>query len=89
MYTAVFQPQRRSVAEKFQPRRTAFVYELDDDEDGLDIPTTLYRSKADCPKACLSSKQAANLKDGTSTLHHQRLCYFLFSAVHRRASWKA
>lgn len=61
VYTAVFQPQRRSVAEKFQPRRTAFVYELDDDEDGLDIPTTLYRSKADCPKACLSSKQAVNL----------------------------
>jgi IK cytokine len=31
------------------PRRTAFVYDMDDPEAG-DIPTTLRRSKEDCPK---------------------------------------
>lgn len=51
IFTAVFQPPRRHVAEKFQPHRMAFAYELDDDAEGLDIPTTLHRSKADCPKA--------------------------------------
>eukprot|EP00208_Stichococcus_sp_RCC1054_P003303 CAMPEP_0206141376 /NCGR_PEP_ID=MMETSP1473-20131121/12694_1 /ASSEMBLY_ACC=CAM_ASM_001109 /TAXON_ID=1461547 /ORGANISM="Stichococcus sp, Strain RCC1054" /LENGTH=381 /DNA_ID=CAMNT_0053535919 /DNA_START=132 /DNA_END=1274 /DNA_ORIENTATION=+ len=51
VYTAIFQPPKRNVAERFLPRRTAFAYDLDDDADGgLDIPTTLYRSKADCPK---------------------------------------
>lgn len=33
----------------FLPRRMAFVYDLEDVE-SLDIPTTLHRSKADCPK---------------------------------------
>ena len=39
---------RTSVAEQFLPRRTAFLYEL---EDVLapDAPTTLRRSKDDCP----------------------------------------
>lgn len=50
IFTAVFQPPRRNVAQKFQRHRMAFAYELDEEEDGLDIPTTLHRSKADCPK---------------------------------------
>lgn len=51
IFTAIFQPPRRHVAENFQPHRMAFAYELDDGAEGLDIPTTLHRSKADCPKA--------------------------------------
>lgn len=50
IFTAVFQPPRRNVAQKFQRHRMAFAYELDEEEDALDIPTTLHRSKADCPK---------------------------------------
>jgi IK cytokine len=50
LYNAVFRPQsvsRAQVREMFQPRRTAFVFEF---EEGCgDVPTTLRRSKADCP----------------------------------------
>jgi hypothetical protein len=56
LYNAVFRPpphNRALVRESFQPRRTAFVFEF---EDGAsDVPTTLRRSKADCPpvQVCL------------------------------------
>ncbi len=38
--------------EQFLPRRMAFVYEFEVDEFGVvpDIPTTVRRSKADCPQ---------------------------------------
>jgi hypothetical protein len=52
VYNAVFHPPKVAVAEMFQPRRTAFVFDLDEIGHGLDIPTTLRRSKADCPKVC-------------------------------------
>ncbi|KAL4420939.1 hypothetical protein ABPG77_001422 [Micractinium sp. CCAP 211/92] len=48
-----FDPKQRGpgvpVAELFLPRRTAFVYELED-PGAPDVPTTLRRSKEDCPK---------------------------------------
>jgi hypothetical protein len=50
VYHAVFRPvggNRNLVREMFQPRRTAFVFEFG--EGGSDVPTTLRRSKADCP----------------------------------------
>jgi hypothetical protein len=50
VYSAVFRPQngnRAVVREMFQPRRTAFVFEFG--EGCSDVPTTLRRSKADCP----------------------------------------
>lgn len=50
VYHAVFRPaggSRNLVREMFQPRRTAFVFEFG--EGGGDVPTTLRRSKADCP----------------------------------------
>ena len=52
MYDIVFHPPKANVAETFQPRRTAFLYDLDAIGHGLGIPTTLRRSKADCPKVC-------------------------------------
>ncbi|GFH06585.1 uncharacterized protein HaLaN_01239, partial [Haematococcus lacustris] len=44
---------KAQVYEQFLPRRMAFVYEFEADENGqvADIPTTLRRSKADCPQA--------------------------------------
>ncbi len=50
VYDTIFRPPRVDVAELYLPRRTAFVYEMDS---GNDIPTTLRRSRADCPKVCL------------------------------------
>ena len=49
VFDAIFNPPKINVSEQFLPRRTAFVYELDDDSFNSDIPTTLRRSKADCP----------------------------------------
>lgn len=49
VFNAVFNPPKINVSELFLPRRTAFVYELEDSEYGSDIPTTLRRSKLDCP----------------------------------------
>jgi IK cytokine len=49
VFAAVFNPPKINVSELFLPRRTAFVYELDGDAFASDIPTTLRRSKADCP----------------------------------------
>ncbi len=49
VFNSVFNPPKINVSELFLPRRTAFVYELEDDEYGSDIPTTLRRSKLDCP----------------------------------------
>ncbi len=56
VYNAAFHPPKVNVVEMFQPRRTAFVFDLDEGENGLDIPTTLRRSKADCPKARLTMR---------------------------------
>ena len=55
VYNAVFHPPKVNAVEMFQPRRTAFVFDLDELGSGLDIPTTLRRSKADCPKARLTT----------------------------------
>ena len=49
VFAAVFRPPRVNASELFLPRRTAFVYELDAEPGTSDIPTTLRRSKADCP----------------------------------------
>lgn len=49
VFNTIFRPPQRDVSQMFLPRRMAFVYELEDG-DALDIPTTLHRSKADCPK---------------------------------------
>lgn len=49
VFDAIFNPPMINVSEQFLPRRTAFMYELDDDGFNSDIPTTLRRSKADCP----------------------------------------
>jgi IK cytokine len=49
LYNALFNPAKVDISELFLPRRTAFVYDLDANFSTTDIPTTLRRSKADCP----------------------------------------
>ncbi len=49
VYAALFEPERINAADQFLPGRTAFVYELEDGAAAADIPTTLRRSRADCP----------------------------------------
>ncbi|KAG2488795.1 hypothetical protein HYH03_012595 [Edaphochlamys debaryana] len=50
LYSTLFQPPRSNARELYLPRRTAFVYDFDN-EDSLDtdIPTTLRRPKSECP----------------------------------------
>ncbi len=50
IYNALFNPVKLDVSEMFLPRRTAFVYDLDEEFSPSDIPTMLRRSKADCPQ---------------------------------------
>lgn len=62
LYHAVFRTanaNRNVVREMFQPRRTAFVFEFA--EGSSDVPTTLRRSKADCPAVQVSQQGAGGL----------------------------
>jgi hypothetical protein len=63
IFRTLFRPSTRRVNELFSPHRMAYIIDLepvngqqdDDNEKGThaldDIPTTLIRSKADCPNA--------------------------------------
>lgn len=55
VYSAIFNPPRTDVSSMFLPKRMAFVYELEEGEATTDIPTTLRRSKEDCPKVRLQA----------------------------------
>ncbi|EFJ46806.1 hypothetical protein VOLCADRAFT_105330 [Volvox carteri f. nagariensis] len=52
VFNTLFSAPRANVREMYLPRRTAFVYDFDN-EDSLDtdIPTTLRRPKSECPPA--------------------------------------
>ena len=81
MFRAIFQPPRRDVAGAFLPRRTAFVYDMEDSY--VEIPTTLRRSKDDCPKvwcflACIPFFVAPHLVQ-----MHPLLCIEIPKAVCR------
>ncbi|KAK9810192.1 hypothetical protein WJX72_006465 [[Myrmecia] bisecta] len=56
LYNALFNPSKLDVSEMFLARRTAFVFDLEGEFGDTDIPTTLRRSKADCPpvQECLA-----------------------------------
>eukprot|EP00731_Ephydatia_muelleri_P030658 Em0022g172a len=49
VHRTLFQIKPPQKNEFFQPGRMAYVFELDDEYTESDIPTTLIRSKADCP----------------------------------------
>uniref|UniRef100_A0A1X7UYX3 RED-like N-terminal domain-containing protein n=1 Tax=Amphimedon queenslandica TaxID=400682 RepID=A0A1X7UYX3_AMPQE len=49
IHSIVFQTNAPEKNEFFLPGRMAYVFELDDEYEESDIPTTLIRSKADCP----------------------------------------
>ena len=53
----------------FAPRRMAFVYDFSIDEEGgggvdNEIPTTLRRSKTDCPQVCEGGEGSGGTKPG-------------------------
>lgn len=49
VYSALFRPFRAPASEMFLPMRSAFVYDLEEHDSSTDVPTTLRRSKEDCP----------------------------------------
>lgn len=49
IYRVVFRSGQIERNELFLPGRMAYVVDLDDEFTDTDIPTTLIRSKADCP----------------------------------------
>ncbi|XP_028418959.1 protein Red-like, partial [Dendronephthya gigantea] len=49
IYKSIFKSRPADKNELFQPGRMAYVFELEDEYAESDIPTTLIRSKADCP----------------------------------------
>ena len=55
MYRMLFKSKSYERNELFLPGRMAYVVDLDDEYADTDIPTTLIRSKADCPTMEVSS----------------------------------
>ncbi|KAL0026471.1 hypothetical protein WJX77_001145 [Trebouxia sp. C0004] len=49
VYNAIFKPFKAPASEMFLPMRTAFVYDMEEHDSNTDVPTTLRRSKEDCP----------------------------------------
>ena len=49
VYRTLFKNRMPERNELFLPKRMAYVIDLEDEETDTDVPTTLIRSKADCP----------------------------------------
>lgn len=53
VFDTLFAATRSNIREMYLPRRTAFVYDFDnEDSRDTDIPTTLRRPKSECPTVC-------------------------------------
>lgn len=66
LFDTLFNPPRAPrVAEMFHPRRMAFVFEFDSEEAefNADVPTTLRRSKADCPQVRAPGPACVPMRD--------------------------
>lgn len=61
IYRILFKSKAYERNELFLPGRMAYVVDLDDEYADTDIPTTLIRSKADCPTMEVSSRCPAPL----------------------------
>lgn len=57
IYRILFKNKAYERNELFLPGRMAYVVDLDDEYADTDIPTTLIRSKADCPTMEVPSKR--------------------------------
>lgn len=60
IYNVLFNNQLPVRNEVFLPGRLAYVFDLDDEYTETDIPTTLIRSKADCPNIEISTAPTTN-----------------------------
>ncbi len=50
VYSTLFEPSRANVRDMYLPRRTAFVFDFDNEDSfDTDVPTTLRRPKSECP----------------------------------------
>jgi len=49
IFRTLFKPKEMMRNELFMPRRMAYVVDLEDEFADSDVPTTIIRSKADCP----------------------------------------
>lgn len=49
LWSVVIRQPKAAASELFLPRRSAFVYDLEGHGYGSELPTTLRRSKEDCP----------------------------------------
>ena len=54
IYKILFQNKLPERNELFLPRRMAYVVDLEDEYADADVPTTIVRSKADCPTVDVS-----------------------------------
>lgn len=61
VYRMLFKSKAYERNELFLPGRMAYVVDLDDEYADTDIPTTLIRSKADCPTMEVSVPRAESL----------------------------
>ena len=66
VYNAVFKPFKAPANEMFLPMRSAFVYDLEELDSSTDVPTTLRRSKEDCPPV----GHAIDIPHPTAALRH-------------------
>ena len=62
IYRTLFKNKLPERNELFLPKRMAYVVDLDDEYD-TDIPTTLIRSKADCPSVEVSFPESLYIQE--------------------------
>lgn len=67
VYRTLFRSKAYERNELFLPGRMAYVVDLDDEYADTDIPTTLIRSKADCPTMEVSDLSPESLSCGPQT----------------------
>lgn len=67
VYRMLFKSKAYERNELFLPGRMAYVVDLDDEYADTDIPTTLIRSKADCPTMEVSNPNPESLEHESQT----------------------
>ena len=67
VYRMLFKSKAYERNELFLPGRMAYVVDLDDEYADTDIPTTLIRSKADCPTMEVSNPNPESLSRESQT----------------------
>ena len=80
VYNALFRTFKAPASEMFLPMRTAFVYDLEEHDSSTDVPTTLRRSKEDCPPVCLTPRSGWDYTRQAFSLLHATIAGFTVDA---------